>query len=83
MMNLFTFAMILQHFNRNYVGLAGFSALQEDMDSPRPGRQTEVTKKGSELGPLVASVEDLSCNVSSLDDTQKERLLTDKEMGSE
>ncbi|XP_016396324.1 ankyrin-2b [Sinocyclocheilus rhinocerous] len=61
----------------------GFSALQEDMDSPRPGRRAEVTQKGSELGPLVASVEDLSCNVSSLDDTQKERLLTDKEMGSE
>uniref|UniRef100_A0A9J8BL44 Ankyrin 2 n=1 Tax=Cyprinus carpio carpio TaxID=630221 RepID=A0A9J8BL44_CYPCA len=61
----------------------GFSALQEDMDSPRPVRRAEVTQKGSELGPLVASVEDLSCNVSSLDDTQKERLLTDKEMGSE
>ncbi|XP_058637283.1 ankyrin-2b isoform X37 [Onychostoma macrolepis] len=61
----------------------GFSALQEDMDSPRPGRRTEVMKKGSELGPLVASVEDLFCNVSSLDDSQKERLLTDKEMGSE
>ncbi len=83
MMNLFTFKMILQHFNRNYVGLAGFSSLQEDMDCPKPGRQTEVTKKGSEIGPLVVSVEDLSCNVSSLDDTQKERLLTDKEMGSE
>ncbi len=53
------------------------------MDCPKPGRQTEVTKKGSEIGPLVVSVEDLSCNVSSLDDTQKERLLTDKEMGSE
>ncbi|ROL48322.1 Ankyrin-2 [Anabarilius grahami] len=61
----------------------GFSALQEDMDSPRPGRRAEVTQRGSELGPLVASVEDLSCNVSSLNDSQKERLLTDKEMGSE
>ncbi|XP_016399448.1 ankyrin-2-like [Sinocyclocheilus rhinocerous] len=61
----------------------GFSALQEDMDSPRPGRRAEVTQKGSELGPLVASVEDLSCNVSSFDDSKKERLLTDKEMGSE
>ncbi|XP_059392599.1 ankyrin-2b isoform X25 [Carassius carassius] len=61
----------------------GFSALQEDMDSPWPGRQTEVTQKRSELGPLVASVEDLSCNVPSLDDTKKERLLADKEMGSE
>ncbi|XP_026123921.1 ankyrin-2b isoform X38 [Carassius auratus] len=61
----------------------GFSALQEDMDSPWPGRRTEVRQKGSELGPLVASVEDLSCNVPSLDDTKKERLLADKEMGSE
>ncbi|XP_056128281.1 ankyrin-2b isoform X6 [Rhinichthys klamathensis goyatoka] len=61
----------------------GFSALQEDMDSPRPGRRTEVTQRGSELGPLVASVEDLSCNLSSLNDSQKERLLIDKEMGSE
>ncbi|XP_067304487.1 ankyrin-2b isoform X23 [Pseudorasbora parva] len=61
----------------------GFSALQEDMDSPRPGRRTEVSQRGSELGPLVASVEDLSCNVSFLNDSQKEGLLTDKEMGSE
>ncbi|XP_016101477.1 LOW QUALITY PROTEIN: ankyrin-2-like [Sinocyclocheilus grahami] len=61
----------------------GFSALQEDMDSPRPDRRAEVTQKGSELGPLVASVEDLFCNVSSFDDSKKERLLTDKEMGSE
>ncbi|XP_039529006.1 ankyrin-2b isoform X4 [Pimephales promelas] len=61
----------------------GFSALQEDMDSPRPDRRTEVPQRGSELGPLVASVEDLSCNRSSLDDSQKERLLIDKEMGSE
>ncbi|XP_050971028.1 ankyrin-2b isoform X29 [Labeo rohita] len=58
----------------------GFSALQEDMDSPRPGRRAEVTQKG--LGPLVASAEDLSCNVSALD-SQKERLLTGKEKGSE
>ncbi|KAL0188074.1 hypothetical protein M9458_015173, partial [Cirrhinus mrigala] len=55
--------------------------LQEDMDSPRSGRRAEVTQKGSELGPLVASAEDLSCNVSALDDSQKERLLTDKEKG--
>ncbi|XP_077057600.1 ankyrin-2b isoform X2 [Siphateles boraxobius] len=61
----------------------GFSALQEDMDSPRPGRRTEVTQRGSELGPLVASVEDLCFNLSSLNDSQKERLLIDKEMGSE
>ncbi|XP_042616842.1 ankyrin-2-like isoform X7 [Cyprinus carpio] len=61
----------------------GFSALQEDMDSPRPGRRAKVTQKGSGLRPLVASVEDLSCNVSSVDDSKKERLLTDKEMGSE
>jgi len=53
------------------------------MDSPRPDRRTEVPQRGSELGPLVASVEDLSCNRSSLDDSQKERLLIDKEMGSE
>jgi len=65
------------------LAFAGFSALQEDMDSPRPDRRTEVPQRGSELGPLVASVEDLSCNRSSLDDSQKERLLIDKEMGSE
>ncbi|XP_067256384.1 ankyrin-2b isoform X3 [Chanodichthys erythropterus] len=61
----------------------GFSALQEDMDSPRPGRRDEVTQRVSELGPLVASVEDLSCNVSSLNDSQKERFLIDREMVSE
>ncbi|XP_051576840.1 ankyrin-2-like [Myxocyprinus asiaticus] len=61
----------------------GFSALQEEMDSPRSGRRTEGIQRGSEYGPLVASVEDLSCNVSTLNDNQKERLQADNEKSSE
>ncbi|XP_056318169.1 ankyrin-2b isoform X2 [Danio aesculapii] len=50
----------------------GFSALQEDMDSPRSGRRAEVSQRRSELEPVVASIEDLSLNASSLGDSQKE-----------
>ncbi|XP_052005124.1 LOW QUALITY PROTEIN: ankyrin-2b [Xyrauchen texanus] len=59
----------------------GFSALQEDMDSPRLGRRTEGTQRGSELP--MASVEDLSSNVSTLNGNQKERLQSDNKKGSE
>ncbi|XP_051523161.1 ankyrin-2-like [Myxocyprinus asiaticus] len=58
----------------------GFSALQEDMDSPRLGRRTESAQRGSELP--VASVEDLSCNESTLNGNQKKRLQSDNEKGS-
>ncbi|XP_073762594.1 ankyrin-2b isoform X40 [Danio rerio] len=50
----------------------GFSALQEDMDSPRSGRRADVSQRRSELVPVVASIEDLSLNASSLGDSQKE-----------
>ncbi|XP_051948211.1 ankyrin-2-like [Xyrauchen texanus] len=61
----------------------GFSALQEEMDSPRSGQRTEGIQRGSEYGPLVASVEDLSCNISTLNDNHKERLQADNEKSSE
>ncbi|KAM9501774.1 ankyrin-2b isoform 2-T2 [Clarias gariepinus] len=52
----------------------GFSALQEDIDSPRPVRHTELTTRMPKSGsqPPLVSVEDLSSSVSSLD-TQKEK----------
>ncbi|KAK3545388.1 hypothetical protein QTP70_006284 [Hemibagrus guttatus] len=55
----------------------GFSALHEDIDSPRPVRHTELTSRmpKSELQPPLVSVEDLSSSVSSLNDTQKESQL--------
>ncbi|XP_031441404.1 uncharacterized protein LOC105907238 [Clupea harengus] len=48
----------------------GFSALHEDIDSPRPGRRTEAAmlKPGSGLQPPVVSTEDLSSSLSSLHD---------------
>ncbi|KAA0723858.1 Ankyrin-2 [Triplophysa tibetana] len=61
----------------------GFSALQDDMDSPGSGRRAAVTQRGSEPGPLVASVEDLSFNASSLHESQKETLLTEKKKDSD
>uniref|UniRef100_A0A8B9KG31 Ankyrin 2 n=1 Tax=Astyanax mexicanus TaxID=7994 RepID=A0A8B9KG31_ASTMX len=63
----------------------GFSALHEDMDSPRSGRRTEFTpgRPGSGQEPPIVSVEDLSSSISSLHDTQKEKLLTDKDKGQE
>ncbi|XP_060789279.1 ankyrin-2b isoform X5 [Neoarius graeffei] len=60
----------------------GFSALHEDIDSPRPVRHTELTSRRpkSEGQPPLVSAEDLSSSVSSLSDTQKEKsqLHTDK-----
>ncbi|XP_074479731.1 ankyrin-2b isoform X31 [Sebastes fasciatus] len=49
----------------------GFSALHEDIDSPRPGRRTEASRRSPGSGqevPLV-SAEDLSSSLSSLHDT--------------
>ncbi|XP_072544054.1 ankyrin-2b isoform X3 [Salminus brasiliensis] len=63
----------------------GFSALHEDMDSPRSGRRTVFTPGRPESGqePPIVSVEDLSSSISSLNDTQKEKLLTDKDKGQD
>ncbi|XP_029310380.1 ankyrin-2b isoform X3 [Cottoperca gobio] len=49
----------------------GFSALHEDIDSPRPGRRTEATRRSPASGqevPMV-SAEDLSSSLSSLHET--------------
>ncbi|XP_041635180.1 ankyrin-2b isoform X20 [Cheilinus undulatus] len=49
----------------------GFSALHEDIDSPRPGRRTEATRRSPGSGqdvPMV-SAEDLSSSLSSLETT--------------
>ncbi|XP_072314635.1 ankyrin-2b isoform X8 [Eucyclogobius newberryi] len=49
----------------------GFSALHEDIDSPRAGRRTETTCRSPSTGqavPMVSS-EDLSSSLSSLPDT--------------
>ncbi|XP_055084963.1 ankyrin-2-like isoform X3 [Periophthalmus magnuspinnatus] len=49
----------------------GFSALHEDIDSPRPGRRTDTTCKSPQTGqavPVVSS-EDLSSSWSSLPET--------------
>nr|XP_029530614.1 ankyrin-2 isoform X3 [Oncorhynchus nerka] len=49
----------------------GFSALHEDIDSPRPGRRTDGTPSGpgSRQGPFMVSEEDLSSSMSSLHET--------------
>ncbi|XP_031648057.1 ankyrin-2 isoform X2 [Oncorhynchus kisutch] len=49
----------------------GFSALHEDIDSPRPGRRTGGTPSGpgSRQGPFMVSEEDLSSSMSSLHET--------------
>ncbi|KAM6949602.1 ankyrin-2b [Aplochiton taeniatus] len=49
----------------------GFSALHEDIDSPRPGRRSEVTSlsPGSRQQPPMVSAEDLSASMSSLHET--------------
>lgn len=50
---------------------SGFSALHDDIDSPRPGRRTEPTRRSPGSGqdvPMV-SAEDLSSSLSSLHDT--------------
>ncbi|XP_054863968.1 ankyrin-2b isoform X25 [Amphiprion ocellaris] len=49
----------------------GFSALHEDIDSPRPGRRTEAARRSPGSGqevPMV-SAEDLSSSLSSLHET--------------
>ncbi|XP_069374514.1 ankyrin-2b isoform X26 [Paralichthys olivaceus] len=70
----------------------GFSALHEDIDSPRPGRRTETTSRSPGSGqevPMV-SAEDLSPSFSSLHETdstatglrntQKEKLQKEMEI---
>lgn len=56
----------------NYVLLPlGFSALHEDIDSPRPGRRMEATNRSPGSGqdvPMVAA-EDLSKSLSSLNES--------------
>lgn len=56
----------------NYVPLSlGFSALHEDIDSPRPGRRLEATNRSPGSGhniPMVAA-EDLSKSLSSLNES--------------
>ncbi|XP_055756400.1 ankyrin-2-like isoform X2 [Salvelinus fontinalis] len=49
----------------------GFSALHEDIDSPRPGRRSGGTPSGpgSRQGPFMVSEEDLSSSMSSLHET--------------
>ncbi|XP_068569836.1 ankyrin-2b isoform X1 [Cebidichthys violaceus] len=49
----------------------GFSALHEDIDSPRPGRRTETARRtpGSGLEVPMVSAEDLSSSLSSLHET--------------
>ncbi|XP_030017729.1 ankyrin-2b isoform X19 [Sphaeramia orbicularis] len=49
----------------------GFSALHEDIDSPRPGRRTDTARRspGSGQDVPVVSAEDLSSSLSSLHDT--------------
>lgn len=50
---------------------SGFSALHEDIDSPRPGRRTEAAGRspGSGLEVPMVSAEDLSSSLSSLHET--------------
>lgn len=51
--------------------LSGFSALHEDIDSPRSGRRTDATRRSPGSGqevPMV-SAEDLSSSLSSLHET--------------
>ncbi|KAJ8008085.1 hypothetical protein DPEC_G00101100 [Dallia pectoralis] len=56
----------------------GFSALHDDIDSPRPGRRADGAPDvtGSRRGPLVASEEDLTSSMSSLHESSG-RLETD------
>lgn len=51
--------------------LLGFSALHEDIDSPRPGRRLEARNRSPVSGhdvPMVAA-EDLSKSLSSLNES--------------
>ncbi|KAJ8390292.1 hypothetical protein AAFF_G00108610 [Aldrovandia affinis] len=47
----------------------GFSALHEDIDSPRPARRVESSPRQPGSGPPVVSEEDLSTSISSLLET--------------
>ncbi|KAJ8382199.1 hypothetical protein SKAU_G00029770 [Synaphobranchus kaupii] len=47
----------------------GFSALHEDIDSPRPARRAETSPRQPGTGPPVVSEEDLSASISSLPET--------------
>ena len=51
--------------------LSGFSALHEDIDSPRPGRRTGTASRSPGSGQEVPMVtaEDLSSSLSSLPET--------------
>lgn len=51
--------------------MLGFSALHEDIDSPRPGRRLDATNRSPGSGndvPMVAA-EDLSKSLSSLNES--------------
>ncbi|XP_064199724.1 ankyrin-2b isoform X21 [Anguilla rostrata] len=47
----------------------GFSALHEDIDSPRPVRRSEASPRQPGTGPPVVSEEDLSASITSLPET--------------
>ncbi|XP_036406659.1 ankyrin-2b [Megalops cyprinoides] len=47
----------------------GFSALHEDIDSPRPARRADTSPRQPGSGPPVVSQEDLSASISSLPET--------------
>ncbi len=51
--------------------LSGFSALHEDIDSPRPGRRTQATGRSPGSAQEVPTVlaEELSSSLSSLHET--------------
>ncbi|XP_053537224.1 ankyrin-2b isoform X9 [Ictalurus punctatus] len=69
-----TYAEIEQSISQDHS--EGFTALHEDIDSPKPVRHTELTSRRPKSGhqPPLVSVEDLSSSASSLSDTQKEKL---------
>ncbi|KAI1888268.1 hypothetical protein AGOR_G00183270 [Albula goreensis] len=47
----------------------GFSALHDDIDSPRPERRNETSPRQPGSGPPMVSEEDLSASISSLHET--------------
>ncbi|KAG9345526.1 hypothetical protein JZ751_008670 [Albula glossodonta] len=47
----------------------GFSALHDDIDSPRPERRNETSARQPGSGPPMVSEEDLSASISSLHET--------------
>ncbi|KAK5876259.1 hypothetical protein CesoFtcFv8_027247 [Champsocephalus esox] len=60
----------------------GFSALHEDIDSPRPGRRTEASRRSPGSGQEVPMVtaEDLSSSLSSLHEKKAHKEKLQKEM---